>query len=77
MWPRATLQDSVTKVAGQHTFKSGFEIIRTSFNSLAETLLSGIYMGATDNPFTPNTGNDFAALVLERPPLQTLSAAFS
>jgi hypothetical protein len=60
-----TLQNNLTKVIGQHTFKIGYEMIRTSFNALAETLPSGVYsMGGTDNPFTPNTGNDFAALLL-------------
>jgi hypothetical protein len=60
-----TLQDNLTKVVGRHTFKTGYEMIRSTFDALAQTLPSGTYyMGGTDLPFTPNTGNDFASLLL-------------
>jgi len=60
-----TFQDNFTKVMGKHTFKVGYELIRTRFNSLAQALPSGTYtMGGTDAPFTPNTGNNFAAFLL-------------
>ena len=36
-----TLQDNLTKVIGQHTFKTGYEMIRTSFNALASGNFAG------------------------------------
>jgi hypothetical protein len=61
----ATLQANFTKVMGRHTVKTGYELIRTRYNSLAASLPSGEYrMGATDYPFRPNTGNAFASLLL-------------
>ena len=60
-----TFQDNFTKVIGKHTIKFGWEVIRTRFNSLVESLPSGAYtMGGTDMPFTPNTGNNFASFLL-------------
>ncbi|MCC6858033.1 MAG: TonB-dependent receptor [Bryobacterales bacterium] len=60
-----TFQENLTKVAGRHTFKMGYELVRTRFNSLSEALPSGRYrMGGTNMPYTPNTGNDFAAFLL-------------
>jgi hypothetical protein len=60
-----TFQDNFTKVLGKHTLKFGYEVIRTRYNFLQEALPSGTYtMGGTDLPFTPNTGNSFAALLL-------------
>ncbi len=62
-----TFQNNLTKVSGKHTFKGGYEVIRTRYNSLVESLPSGRYfMGGTDFPFAPRgtTGNDFAALLL-------------
>jgi hypothetical protein len=60
-----TFQENLTKIAGRHTIKMGYELVRTRFNSLTESLPSGQYrMGGTGYPFTPNTGNDFAALLL-------------
>ncbi len=59
-----TFQDNFTKVVGKHTLKFGYEVIRTRFNSLVESLPSGQYtMGGTDLPFTPNTGNNFASFL--------------
>lgn len=60
-----TFQENFTKVYNRHTFKLGYELIRTRYNALAETFPSGRYrLGATDFPFRPNTGNDFAAFLL-------------
>jgi len=60
-----TLQENLTKVAGRHTVKAGYELVRTRYNSLLEALPSGTYnMGGTDMPFTPNTGNTFASFLL-------------
>ncbi|MDX2179839.1 MAG: carboxypeptidase regulatory-like domain-containing protein [Bryobacteraceae bacterium] len=60
-----TLQENLTKVAGRHTFKMGYELIRTRYNSLPTAQPSGEYrMGGTERPFTPNTGNAFASLLL-------------
>lgn len=60
-----TVQESVTKVKGVHTFKAGYELVRSRFNSTEFGLPSGTYtMGGTGLPFTPNTGNNFAAFLL-------------
>lgn len=62
-----TFQDNLTKVLGRHTVKVGYEVIRTRFNSLVESLPSGTYyMGGTAFPFAPTgtSGNDFASLLL-------------
>jgi hypothetical protein len=60
-----TFQENLTKVAGRHTAKFGYEVVRTRYNSLTEALPSGVYnMGGTDLPFTSNTGNTFASFLL-------------
>lgn len=60
-----TFQENLTKIVGRHTFKAGYEFIRTRYNSLVEALPSGAYrLGATDYPFRANTGNAFASLLL-------------
>ncbi|MCC6392308.1 MAG: TonB-dependent receptor [Bryobacterales bacterium] len=60
-----TMQENVTKVAGRHTVKGGYELVRTRYNALAEALPAGTYnMGGTEMPFTPNTGNTFASFLL-------------
>jgi hypothetical protein len=60
-----TFQENFTKVLASHTFKAGYEMIRTRYNSLVEALPSGAYrLGGTDFPFRANTGNAFAALLL-------------
>jgi len=60
-----SFQNNFTKIVGKHTLKLGYEIIRTRYNHLPAALPSGQYnMGATDFPFTPNTGNAFASLLL-------------
>lgn len=60
-----TFQNNFTKVAGKHTMKFGYELMRTRYNSLSPALPSGQYrMGGTELPFTPNTGNAFASFLL-------------
>ena len=60
-----TLADNLTRVSGAHTFKMGWEVVRSRFNNLSEDRPSGIYsMGGTDYPFRPNTGNGFASFLL-------------
>ena len=60
-----TFQENLTKVAGRHTVKFGYEVVRTRYNALIEALPSGTYnMGGTEAPFAPNTGNTFASFLL-------------
>jgi hypothetical protein len=59
------MQENLTKVQGKHTLKFGYELMRTRYNALVETLPSGqFFVGGTDQPFVPNTGNDFASFLL-------------
>lgn len=61
----ATLQDNLTVVRGSHSLRMGYELIKTTANSLiASTPGGNFYFGGTGYPFTPNTGNDFAAFLL-------------
>jgi hypothetical protein len=60
-----TWQENATLIRGRHAIKTGYELVRTRANTRAESLPAGVYrFGATDLPFTPNTGNDFAAFLL-------------
>jgi hypothetical protein len=60
-----TFQENFTKVHDRHTFKAGYELIRTRYTSLPTAQPSGEYrMGGTEFPFRPNTGNAFASLLL-------------
>ena len=60
-----SLQENFTKVRGRHTFKTGYEILRTRLNSHLSAQPGGIYrMGGTEFPFRPNTGNSFASFML-------------
>jgi hypothetical protein len=60
-----SFQNNLTKIVGTHTLKGGYEVIRTRYNALVNSLPSGLYnMGGTELPFTPNTGNAFASLLL-------------
>ena len=55
----------MTKIIGKHTTKFGYELLRTTYDSLIESFPSGRYfMGGTELPFTPNTGNAFASFLL-------------
>jgi len=60
-----SLQDNFTQIIGKHTFKMGYEVTRTRYDSAVETQPSGTYnFGGTELPFTPNTGNTFASFLL-------------
>ncbi len=60
-----SFQENLTMVRGRHTFKTGYEVIRTRINSHIAATPSGIYrMGGTEFPFRPNTGNPFASFML-------------
>ena len=60
-----SLQDNLTMVRGRHTFKMGFEILKTAINSHLTELPGGTYrLGGTEFPFTPNTGHKFASFLL-------------
>ncbi len=60
-----SLQENLTIVRGRHTFKTGYEILRTRHNVLVATQPSGQYnFGGTEFPFRPNTGNPFASFML-------------
>lgn len=60
-----TFQENLTKILGSHTLKTGYELIRTRYNSLVESLPSGAYrFGGTEYPFRANTGNAFASFLL-------------
>jgi hypothetical protein len=59
------MQDNFTQIAGKHTFKMGYELTRTRYDSAVETQPAGTYnFGGTELPFTPNTGNTFASFLL-------------
>lgn len=60
-----TVQENLSKIVGRHTFKMGYELLRTRANVFSQSLPGGVYrFGGTDFPFTPSTGNDFAAFLL-------------
>ncbi|MBI3280915.1 MAG: TonB-dependent receptor, partial [Acidobacteria bacterium] len=60
-----SLQENLTMVRGRHTFKAGYELLRTRLNSLVSSTPSGVYrMGGTEFPFRANTGNPFASFML-------------
>ena len=60
-----SFQDNFTLIRGRHTFKTGYELLRTRINSHLEERPSGTYLlGGTEFPFTPGTGNVFASFLL-------------
>lgn len=60
-----SIQDAFTQIIGRHTIKTGYELLRTRYNSAVESLPSGSYtFGGTESPFTPNTGQTFASFLL-------------
>ena len=62
-----TLADNMTKVAGHHTFKWGYQAMLTRENDIAASQPSGVFNFSTAGsalPFTPNTGNSFASFLL-------------
>ncbi|MGH7207741.1 MAG: hypothetical protein ACREI2_16200, partial [Nitrospiraceae bacterium] len=65
-----SLQENLTMVRGTHTFKTGYEILRTRHNVNLSATPSGIYqVGGTEFPFRPNTGNPFASFMLVSRPI--------
>ncbi len=59
------LQENLTFIRGRHTFKTGYEVMRTRHNVAVAAQPSGRYnMGGTEFPFTPNTGHPFASFLL-------------
>ena len=60
------LQNNTTFIAGRHSLKFGWEMIRTLYSDKATSLPSGQYnfAGGTSLPFAQNTGNDFAAFMM-------------
>jgi hypothetical protein len=73
-----TIQNNMTKVASRHTFKFGYELMRTRYNATAAALPGGTYnFGATNAPFTPNTGNTFASFLLGTVTSATYSSSFA
>ena len=60
-----SLQKNLTMVRGRHTWKAGYELLRTRANSSVSAEPSGRYrFGGTELPFIPNTGNTFASFLL-------------
>jgi len=62
-----TLADNMTKVAGLHTIKFGYQGIRQRENDITAVQPSGAYTftsALSGNPLTPNTGNSFATFEL-------------
>jgi hypothetical protein len=59
------LQNNFTQIAGRHTFKAGYELMRTRYNAVLTSTPSGTYsFSGTELPYTPNTGNTFASFLL-------------
>ena len=60
-----SVQDNLSMIRGRHTFKTGYELLRTTINSHLEERQSGTYvLGGTEFPFTPSTGHPFASFLL-------------
>ena len=71
-----TLQENITKVVSRNTLKFGYEVVRTTYDSLAQTFPSGRYnLGGTDFPFRNNTGNQFANFLLGQVAVATFTQA--
>ncbi|MBI1357869.1 MAG: hypothetical protein GC160_26325 [Acidobacteria bacterium] len=60
-----TIKENVTKILGRHTLKMGYEFGHTRYTSTPQATPTGQYnMSGTEFPFKPNTGNQFANLLL-------------
>jgi outer membrane receptor protein involved in Fe transport len=60
-----SMQENLSLIRGRHTFKTGYELLRTRINSHLEQRPSGTYLlGGTEFPFTPGTGNVFASFLM-------------
>ncbi|MGQ9635936.1 MAG: TonB-dependent receptor domain-containing protein [Bryobacteraceae bacterium] len=59
------LQNNVTRIAGRHSLKTGYQMMWTLYSRADPELPSGQYnFGGTELPFTPNTGITFASFLL-------------
>ncbi|HEU0122407.1 MAG TPA: TonB-dependent receptor [Bryobacteraceae bacterium] len=73
-----TIQNNLTKIAGKHTLKGGYELMRTRYNATASDLPGGTYnFGGTNAPFTPNTGNTVASFLLGTVTSATFTSAYA
>ena len=71
-----SFQENLTKIVSNHTLKFGYELVRTTYDSLVETFPSGRYnLGGTDFPFRNNTGNQFANFLLGQVSVATFTQA--
>ena len=74
------IQNNVTKITGKHTLKFGYELMRTRYNATVSALPGGQYnfgaTNATSAPFTPNTGQPFAAFLLGTVTSATFTSEF-
>ncbi len=60
-----TFQDNFTQIVGAHTFKMGYELMRTRYNAVPQALPGGTYnFSGTEFPYVANTGNTFASFLL-------------
>jgi hypothetical protein len=60
-----SFQDNVSLIRGRHTFKTGYEVLRTRINSHLDGRPGGTFLlGGTEFPFTPGTGHPFASFLL-------------
>ena len=62
-----TFADNLTKVAGLHTLKFGYQVIRQRENDITASQPSGVFTfpsSLSGAPLVPNTGNSFATLQL-------------
>ncbi len=52
-------QKNLSKIAGKHSLKMGYELLRTRYNATSQALPGGTYnVGATKCPFRPQYGTD-------------------
>ncbi len=73
-----TFQDNFSKIAGRHTLKFGYELIRTRYNATVPAQPGGTFnFGGTEAPFTPNTGNTFASFLLGTVSSATFTQAYA
>jgi hypothetical protein len=73
-----TIQDNFSKITGHHTLKWGYELLRTRYDATVPAQPGGNFnFGATDAPFTPNTGNTFASFLLGTVTSGTFTQAYA
>jgi hypothetical protein len=60
-----SLQNNLSFIRGRHTFKTGYELLRTRHNINVASARTGVFrFGGTEFPFRANTGHPFAAFQL-------------